>query len=146
MADLTEEQLDFVTSGAAAAMVTVGEDGYAKPVRVGVTIMDGQLCSTGTEGRRRTDRLRTDPHCTLYFADDQFRYLAVETRTSIVDGEAGIEESMRLVRQMQGTPEGPVSWFGETLEPDAFRQRMVDEERIVFRFEVVRAHGLLGMP
>jgi general stress protein 26 len=145
MADLNAEQLEFIQSGPAVAMITVGEDGYAKPVRIGVAILDGELVATATEDRRRTHRLRSDPRCTLYFNDAQYAYLAVETKVTIVDGEAGIEDSIRLVRHWQGQPEGPVSWFGATLQPDEFRQTMVDEKRVVFRFEVVKAHGMIGM-
>lgn len=147
MTVLTSDQREFVTSGATVAMITVGRDGYAKPVRVGVAYLDGVLCGTGTESRRRTARLRADPRCTLYFTDAQYRYLAVETTVSIVDGDAGVDGSMRLVRQWQRVPDdGAVDWFGETLEPDAFRQRLMEEGRVLYQFEVVKAYGLLGPP
>jgi len=146
MADLTSEQLAFLESKPAVAMITVGDDGYAKPVRMGFAMLDGGLVATATEDRTRTHRLRSDPRCTLYFNDDKYAYLAVETKVTIIDGEAGIEDSMRLVRHWQNQPEGPVTWFGATLQPDEFRQAMVDEKRIVFRFEVINAYGMLGMP
>jgi hypothetical protein len=146
MTQLTPEQLDLIRTGH-AAMITVGSDGYAKPVRVGLGIVDGVLCSTGTATRRRTARLRSDPRCTLYVADAAYRYLALETTVTILDGDAGVEGTMRLVRQMQGVADdSPVTWFGETLDPEAFRQRMIDEQRILYQFEVHRAYGLLGMP
>ena len=144
--DLSQEQLDFITSGVAAAMITVGGDGLAKPVRVGVGLLDGRLCSTATASRRRTVRLRSDPRCTLYFCDPAFKYLAVETTVTIDEGQAGVDGSERLIRAMQGVPQGPVSWFGQTLEPEAFRQRLADEGRVLYRFEVASAHGLLRVP
>lgn len=147
MTVLTFEQREFITSGASVAMITVGDDGYAKPVRVGVGYLDGVLCGTGTESRRRTARLRADPRCTLYFTDAKFRYLAVETTVTIVEGSAGVDGSMRLVRQWQGVQEdSAVGWFGERLEPDAFRQRLVEEGRVLYQFEVVKAYGLLAAP
>jgi hypothetical protein len=80
-------------------------------------------------------------------ADAAYRYLALETTVTILDGDAGVEGTMRLVRQMQGVADdSPVTWFGETLDPEAFRQRMIDEQRILYQFEVHRAYGLLGMP
>jgi hypothetical protein len=146
MADLTAEQLEFIQSGPAVAMITVGEDGYAKPVRIGLAVLDGELVATATEGRRRTPRLRADPRCTLYFSDAQFKYLSVETTVTIVDGNEEIDGTVRLVRHWQSAPEGPVTWYGETLEPDVFRQRMVDEGRVLYRFAVVKAYGLLVAP
>lgn len=146
MTELTSAQADFISSGPAAAMITVGDDGYAKPVRVGVAMLDGVLCSTGTADRRRTARLRSDPRCTLYFADARFRYLSLETTVTVIEGDRGIDGSERLIRQMQGNPHGAVSWFGATLEPDAFRQRLVEEGRVMYRFDIVRVHGLLDPP
>jgi len=146
MAELTPEQLAFIESKPAVAMITVGEDGYAKPVRIGIAMLDGGLVSTATEDRTRTPRLQSDPRCTLYFSDAHFKYLSVETTVTIVDGDEGIDGTVRLVRHWQSAPEGPVTWYGETLEPGGFRQRMVDEGRVLFRFEVTKAYGLLGMP
>lgn len=146
MAVLTPEQLEFIASNPAVAMITVGKDGYAKPARIGIAVLDGGLVATATEDRKRTHRLRSDPRCTLYFNDAQFKYLAVETKVTIVDGDDGIDGTVRLVRHWQSAPEGPVTWYGETLEPDAFRQRMVDEGRVLFRFDVMKAYGLLVAP
>lgn len=146
MADLTSEQLEFIQSGPAVAMITVGDDGYAKPVRTGLAVLDGEMVATATEGRRRTPRLRSDPRCTLYFSDAQFKYLSVETRVTVLDGDEGIDGTVRLVRHWQSAPEGPVTWYGQTYEPDAFRQQMVDEGRVLYRFEVLKAYGLLVAP
>jgi general stress protein 26 len=146
MTDLTSEQLEFIATKPSVAMITVGADGYAKPVRMGIALLDGGLVATATADRVRTHRLRSDPRCTIYFNDAEFRYLAVEARVTIVDGQAGVEESMRLVRHWQGQPEGPVTWFGQTLEPDQFRQTMLDEHRVSYRFEVVKAYGMIATP
>ena len=43
---------------------------------------------------------------------------------------------------MQGKPEGPLSWFGGELAEDAFRQRMLDERRVIYQFEVQRSYGM----
>ncbi|MGH9113750.1 MAG: pyridoxamine 5'-phosphate oxidase family protein, partial [Acidimicrobiales bacterium] len=59
--DLAEPDLDYLDANHSAAMITVGGDGVAKAVRVGVALVDGRLWSSGTADRMRTERLRDDP-------------------------------------------------------------------------------------
>ena len=58
---LSEQELTFIATHQAAAMITVGADGFAKPARVGVGVVDGKLWSSSTADRVRTKRLRRDP-------------------------------------------------------------------------------------
>jgi hypothetical protein len=51
-------------------------------------------------------------------------------------------QSVRLFRAMQGKPDGPLSWFGGELAEDVFVQRMVDEGRIIYEFDVHHAYGM----
>jgi hypothetical protein len=62
---LTERELEFRSRTASVGMITLGGDGVAEAVRVGVCLLDGALRSTGTEGRGRTGRLGQDPRCAL---------------------------------------------------------------------------------
>lgn len=109
---LTESELKFLSANHSAAMITVGPDGVAKVARVGVALIDGNLWSSGTQDRVRTKRLRQDPRCTLYVHDNAFGFLAIESTVTILDGPDAPELNLRLFRQMQGKPTGPLSWFG----------------------------------
>ena len=66
-------------------MITIGESGFPKPVRVGIALVDGKLWSSGTQHRVRTWRLRRDPRCTLFVFDQAFRWLALETTVTILE-------------------------------------------------------------
>jgi hypothetical protein len=140
--DLTERQTAWLRDHRGAAMITVGDDGVPKAVRVGVAMIDGGLWSSGTAERRRTERLRRDPRCTLFVFDGAYAYLTLETTVTILDGPDAPEMNLRLFREMQGRPTGPLSWFGSELDEPAFLQRMADEHRLIYRFDVQRAYGL----
>jgi PPOX class probable F420-dependent enzyme len=139
---LSESDLRFLQSNQSAAMITVGDDGQPKAVRVGVAVVDGKLWSSGTADRVRTARLRNDPRCTLYVYDAGFSFLTLETTVQILDGPDAPQLSVRLFRQMQGRPTGPLSWFGGELDEDAFAQTMVDEKRVIYELTVERTYGL----
>lgn len=138
---LSEKDLEFLRNHHSAAMITVARDGVAKASRVGVALVDGQLWSSGTEDRVRTTR-RRDPRCTLFVFDEGFGWLALETTVTLLDGPDAPELNLRLMRQMQGKATGPVSWFGGELDDDAFLQKMADEGRLIYQFEVGRAYGM----
>ena len=139
--ELSEADVDFIGRTRSAAMITV-EDGVAKAVRVGVGFVDGKLWSSGTADRVRTARLRRDPRCTLYVHDDAWSFLGLETTVTILEGPDIPEASLRLFRELQGRPTGPLSWFGGVLEEDEFLRTMVDEQRVIYEFDVLRAYGL----
>jgi PPOX class probable F420-dependent enzyme len=139
---LTEQDVDFLTSHHAAAMITVGRDGTPKVARAGVALVDGKLWSSGTADRVRTRRLRRDPRCTLYVHDPGYAWLALETSATILDGPDAPELNLRLFRVMQDRPTGPLSWFGGELSEDDFLRAMVDEGRLLYEFEVHHAYGL----
>lgn len=124
-------------------MVTVGRSGVAKVVRVAVVLVDGKLWSSGTEGRVRTRRLRQDPRCTLYVHDATWSFLTLETTVTILDGPDVPAQSVRMFRQMQGMPEGPLSWFGKEYTEDEFLDLMIAEHRIIYEFDVHRSYGMI---
>jgi hypothetical protein len=123
-------------------MITVARDGTAKVARVGVALVEGRLWSSGTTGRTRTKRLRRDPRCTLYVTEPGYSWLALETTVDILDGPEAPGQSLRLFRVMQGKPDGSLSWFGGEMAEDAFLRRMVEEQRLIYEFEVHRTYGL----
>jgi PPOX class probable F420-dependent enzyme len=139
---LSEREVEFLTANHTGAMITVARDGTARVARVGVAMVDGRLWSSGTPGRARTKRLRRDPRCTLYVTEPGYFWLALETTVTILEGPEAAEQSLRLFRVMQGKADGPLSWFGGELAEDDFRRRMVEEERLIYQFEVLRTYGL----
>jgi hypothetical protein len=122
-------------------MITVSSAGVAKPSRVSVALVEGKLWSSGTQNRVRTARLRHDPKCTLFLFDAESAWRGLETTVTILDGPDAPELNLRLFREMLGTPTGSISWFGRDFSDDEFIQAMVDQERLVYEFEVLRSYG-----
>ena len=139
---VSNDDLAFLQEHHAAAMITNGNDGMPKAVRVGIALVDGEIWSSGRLDRVRTRRLRADPRCTLFVVDPAYAYLTLETIVTILDGPDAPEHSVRLFRVMQGMPTGPLTWYGQELDEEAFRQTMADEGRLIYRFDVQRAYGL----
>jgi hypothetical protein len=141
---LTDQQQAFLAATRSAAMITVGPDGYAKPARVGVALLDGRLLSSGTAARTRTRRLRADPRCTLFVFDAAASWLGLETNVTLLEGPDAHRLTVDLFRSMQGRPTGPLAWFGQEMEEDAFLRQLVEDERVLYEFEIVRAYGLVA--
>jgi len=139
---LSDADLDFLERQHSAAMITIGAGGMPKVVRVGVARVGEKLWSSGTEDRVRTRRLRRDPRCVLYVHDATYGWLALETTVTILDGPDAANQSVELFRVMQGKPDGPLSWFGGEYDEAGFRQRMVDERRVIYQFEVTKSYGM----
>lgn len=140
---LTESQLAFLENNHAAAMITIAKDGTPRAVRVGVSLVDGKLWSSGTQDRLRTARLRRDPRCTVFVFNDTYNFLTLETEVHILDGDDAAHLNLRLFRQMQNRPDGPLNWFGQELDPEAFLQTMVEQKRLIYEFQIKRAYGLI---
>jgi PPOX class probable F420-dependent enzyme len=139
--ELNEKQRAFLQDHHAAAMITVARDGTPKAVRVGVALVDGRLWSSGTAERVRTKRLRRDPRSTLFVFDKGPLYLSIEATVSILDDADAPQDNLDLFRVMQSRPAGPLNWYGEELDEDAFLDRMVTEHRLVYEFRPVAVYG-----
>jgi hypothetical protein len=139
---LSDRDRAFLETNRSAAMITVGTDGVAKAARVAVGLVDGRLWSSGTADRVRTRRLRRDPRCTLYVHAEQFSFLTLETTVTILDGPDAPQQSLRLFRVLEDRPSGPLRWMTGELDEEPFLQAMVDEQRLIYEFEVHRAYGL----
>jgi uncharacterized pyridoxamine 5'-phosphate oxidase family protein len=139
---LTPEQVAFLNRNHSAAMVTVAGDGQPRAVRVGVSLVDGKLWSSGTQGRVRTKRLRSDPRCTFFVWEQGYSWLALEGEVTVLDGPDAAEQNLRLFRVMQDRPNGPLSWFGGEVDENAFLQAMAEEGRLIYELEVRRAYGI----
>jgi hypothetical protein len=139
---LSDKDIGFLQDHHSAAMITVGADGLAKAARVGVALVDGKLWSSGTQDRTRTRRLRRDPRSTLFVFDSGFAFLTLETSVTVLEGADAPDQNLRLFRQMQQRPSGPLTWFSEELGEDQFRQKMAEEQRLIYEFDVHRSYGL----
>ena len=139
---LSDPELQYLSDNHSAAMITVGGDGVAKAVRVGVALVDGRLWSSGTADRVRTERLRHDPRCTLFVFDSGFGSMTLESTVTLLDGPDAPNRNLRLFRVMQDRPTGPLSWFGAELDEDDFLLAMVDERRLIYEFDVRRTYGM----
>jgi hypothetical protein len=139
---LAPTEVSFLGRQHSAAMITIGDSGVPKAVRVGIALVDGKLWSSGTADRVRTRRLRRDPRCTLFVFDQAFSWLALETIVTILDGPEAAAQNLRLFRVMQNRPSGPLSWFGGQLDDDSFLEAMVRERRLIYEFEVRRSYGV----
>ncbi|MBO9578725.1 MAG: pyridoxamine 5'-phosphate oxidase family protein, partial [Microbacteriaceae bacterium] len=122
---LTPAESEFVRANRTAAVITVDEAGLPKPVRIAYQVIDGQIWSSGTQQRVRTKRLRRDPRATLFIWEPAFDFLTVHTTVTILDGPDAPELNLRYFRQLQGRPDGPLSWMGQgEHDDDAFRELM----------------------
>jgi hypothetical protein len=141
---LTEQQLSFLEQNHGAGMITLRPDGTPAAVRIGLALVDGQLWSSGTQSRKRTAHLRRDPRSTLFVYEGAgFRYLTIESNVVILDGPDAPALNVRLFRVMQNRPTGPIQWYGADKSEPEFLAQMVAEERLIYQFDPVRAHGLL---
>lgn len=139
---LTARETAFLADHHSAAMITNGEDGRPKAVRVGVAMVDGKLWSSGTLTRHRTPRLRRDPRCTLFVFSDGPHALTLETTVTILDGPDAAAQNMKLFRVMQNRPSGPLTWFGGEYDEDTFLANMRNEYRIIYEFDIERGYGM----
>ena len=74
--------------------------------------------------------------------DNAFGFLAVEATVTILDGPDAPALNLRLFREMQGKPTGPLSWFGGEFEEADFIAQMQSEGRLIYEFEPHHTYGL----
>lgn len=142
---LDEKAQAFLERNHAAAMITLRRDGTSHVARVGIAVEGGKIRSSSNESRLRTRNVRRDPRATLFVFDttdlaNAAQWLALECRVTIIEGASVPEETLKLFRVMQDRPD-TVVWAGEEKDNDTFRQMMVDDHRILYEFEVLRAYG-----
>jgi len=137
----------YVEANQAAAMITLRNDGTPHVVRVGVGVHGDKVWSSGTQNRLRTKHLRRDPRSTLFVFGEGYGWLGLETSVTIIEGPdvpALTLEFMRAIQQAAGMAASPgqVMWFGQERTEDDFRKIMVDEQRLIYEFDIVRAYGM----
>lgn len=146
---MDERVAQYLAGHHSAAMVTLRPDGSPHAVRCGIALVDGQLWSSGTPDRVRTQHLRHDPRATLFVfgasPDDRFSYLTLDTTVAILDGPDAAELNRRLFTVMQARmspPPGTLFWEGTPKTTEEFLQIMVDEQRLIYQFEITNSYGM----
>jgi PPOX class probable F420-dependent enzyme len=139
--------LTFISDTRTAAMTTLRRDGTPHTVRVGVTVVDGKIWSSGTQDRVRTRHLRRDPRSTLFVFDSQFRWLSLDCAVRILDGADAPQQNLRLFQVMQSamTPApapGKLTWFGRECTEPEFLAIMEQEQRLIYEFAPTRTYGM----
>lgn len=122
-------------------MITIGEGGLPKAVRVGVAQVDGKLWTSGTQDRVRTSRHLREPRRTLFVFDQRFSWLALKTTVTLLEGSQAAAQNLQLFRVMQNRPSGSLSWLGGELDEASFLQMMTQEGRLIYEFHMTRATG-----
>lgn len=145
---MDERVRQFLEVNHSAAMITLRPDGTPHAVRVAIGLVDGVLWSSAGRGRVRTKHLRRDPRCTLFVFEtgrpNAARALTLETRVTIMEGPEVPELSIRFFRHLQpkSAQTGRLMWFGQEKTEAELKQSMIEEQRILYKFEVKRAYGL----
>jgi PPOX class probable F420-dependent enzyme len=145
---LSELEQQFLAENHRGAMATVRSDGRPHVVRVGVAVVDDRIWSSGTHARLRTTNLRRDPRATLFVFDNQLRYLSLDSTVTILEDPDVPENSFRLFETMQrgmdpGPGPGRLFWEGTERSREEFLRIMVEEQRLIYQFEVVHSYGLV---
>ena len=124
----------FLSANHGAIMVTTKSDGSAHVARVGVGLVDGHLESSGTQTRVRTKHLRRDPRATLAVlnSENPWSWLGLETQVTIFDGDDAPDRNLALYRVLTGK---------DPDDMDEYMTAMVTEQRLIYRFEIVKAYG-----
>ena len=123
----------FLDKNHLAAMATLKKDGGPHVVRVGVGLVDGKLWSSGTQTRARTGHLRKDPRSALMVFGEAstWEWLGLETTVTILEGPDAPQLNLRLYQELRGDPD----------DVDEYLQAMVDEQRLIYEFEIQRTYG-----
>jgi PPOX class probable F420-dependent enzyme len=124
---------DFLEEHHSAVMTTLKKDGTPHVARIGVGLVEGELWSSGTRHRLRTKHLRRDPRSTLFVWDQRNgqHWMALETKVDILDGPEAPEQNLALYRVLAGEPD----------DLEEYKQAMVDEKRLIYRFNIEKAYG-----
>ena len=144
---MDERIQSFLEANPAAAMITLRRDNTPHVVRIGVALVDGKIWSSGTQTRVRTKHLRRDPRSTLFVFGEGYGWLGLETTVNILDGPDVPDLSLHMMQLMQAAAgqepsAGRITWFGQQKTEAEFRQIMIEEQRLIYEFNVNRAYGM----
>jgi hypothetical protein len=143
---MDERISSFLETNQSAAMTTLRANGTPHVARIGLGVLDGKIW-TGTQIRLRTNHLRRDPRSTLFVFETGYRWLGLETTVTILEGPDVPGQTlcfMRALQEDQDTKPAPghVMWFGQEKTEKEFLDIMVEEQRLIYEFNVTRAYGM----
>ena len=144
---MDERIRSFLEANQSAAMTTLRANGTPHVARIGLGMLDGRIWSSGTQTRLRTKHLRRDPRATLFVFEAGYRWVALETTVTILEGPDVPNQTLRFMRALQDDLDtkpapGHVMWFGQEKTEEEFLQIMVEEQRLIYEFDVTRAYGM----
>ena len=144
---MDERIRSFLEANQSAAMTTLRANGTPHVARIGLGMLDGRIWSSGTQTRLRTKHLRRDPRATLFVFEAGYRWVALETTVTILEGPDVPNQTLRFMRALQDDLDtkpapGHVMWFGQEKTEEEFLQIMVEEQRLIYEFNVTRAYGV----
>ena len=131
---MDDDVREFLEENHDAVMTTVKKDGAPHVARIGLGLVDGKLWSSGTQTRVRTKHVRRDPRAALMVLDSstRYRWLGLECRVNILDGDDAPQLNLKLYRTLAGEPD----------DVDEYLDAMVKEQRLIYEFEIVKAYGM----
>jgi hypothetical protein len=146
LSGLSEADRRFVANHPHAAMITVESGNRPKAVKVEAAVVDGCLQSASHADKVRTRRLRRDPRCTLYFADEDYRWLSVEADVEVVGGADAPAQLLRFFRVREGKPTELLDYHSDRghyggLDDQAFLKVMAEEDAVLYRFTITKCYG-----
>ena len=129
---MDEKLRPFLETHRDAVMTTIKKDGMPHVARVGIGVVDGKLWSSGTQDRVRTAHIRRDPRATLFIpGDNRGQWMGLETKVTILEGPDAPELNLKLYRVLAGEPD----------DVDEYLEAMVNEKRLIFEYEPLKAYG-----
>lgn len=134
------DAVEFLSTHHKAVLVTLDEDDVPHSSNVFAAFDGERLRVSLTDDRVKTGNLRCRPVAVVHLSSDDFwRWVAVECDAELSDvaavaGDAVTEELLGVYESLQGTHD----------DPGAFRQAMVDDQRLVLRLTPRRVYGQLG--
>jgi PPOX class probable F420-dependent enzyme len=125
----------FLEKNHGAIQTTLRKDGTPHVARIGVGLVDGKLWSSATQTRLRTKHLRRDPRSSLAVLnyDDTYSWLGLDCVVTILDGPEAVDQNLALYRVIAGK---------DPDDMEEYRAAMVEEQRLIYEFEILRAYGL----
>jgi PPOX class probable F420-dependent enzyme len=126
---------EFLETHHGAIQTTLRKDGSPHVTRIGVGLVDGKLWSSATQTRLRTKHLRRDPRSSLAVLnyDDTYSWLGLDCVVTILDGPDAVDQNLALYRSITGK---------DPDDMDEYRTAMINDQRLIYEFDIKKAYGL----
>jgi PPOX class probable F420-dependent enzyme len=135
------DALDFIRERRHGVLITLKSDGRPQSSNVSFALGDDELIRISiTSTRAKTNNMRRDPRVSLHVnRDDFYAYAVIEAEASLTAVAASVDDA---------TVDQLVDYYravgGEHPDWGAYRQAMVDDQRLLLTLTPTRAYGMLG--